>query len=216
MKFSDFTVGGFGVWSGLELRDLSPQLTVLWGPNEAGKTTILECVRGVLYGFSPVRRERYLPPVHGGMGGGTLRIQIQRESHEIVRVDDRSRLLGGVTVIGPDGSTQGEPQLKELLQRRRRVDLQQCVCRRFARAAGTGHAERYRGGHFALRSFDGTGSSFNLGGVTRTAGFSDALDLDRRRQIAGARSRSAAHSVTNGDQGAGRAQHSLLGSGSRA
>ncbi|MEX2139416.1 MAG: AAA family ATPase [Pirellulales bacterium] len=116
MKFTQLDVSGFGVWSSLELQSLSPQLTVIYGPNEAGKTTILECLRGVLYGFSPMRRDRYLPPVHGGEGGGSVGLCIDRQSHTIARLDDGSRLAGGVTVTGPDGSTQGESQLRELLR----------------------------------------------------------------------------------------------------
>ena len=55
MKFTDLAVDGFGVWTGLELRELSPGLNVLYGPNEAGKTTLLEFVRAMLYGFTPAR-----------------------------------------------------------------------------------------------------------------------------------------------------------------
>ena len=53
MNFTDLQVDGFGVWSGLELRGLSPKLNVFYGPNEAGKTTLLNFVRSVLYGFTP-------------------------------------------------------------------------------------------------------------------------------------------------------------------
>jgi uncharacterized protein YhaN len=115
MRFTDLSIAGFGVWSGLELVQLSPGLTVICGPNEAGKTTIAECLRGVLYGFTPSRRQKYLPPVHGGVGGGQLCITAGDGRYELSRLDDGARLLGGVTVTGPDGTTQGEPQLKELL-----------------------------------------------------------------------------------------------------
>jgi uncharacterized protein YhaN len=115
MKFTDLDVTGFGVWSGLRLESLSPQLTVVYGPNEAGKTTILECLRGVLYGFTPARRDRYLPPAHGGAGGGAIAARIDRSSYTIERRDDGTRMLGGVTITGPDGLTQGQSQLSELL-----------------------------------------------------------------------------------------------------
>ena len=62
MKFTDLGIDGFGVWSGLEVRELGPGLNVFYGPNEAGKTTLLQFVRAVLYGFSLERRRRYLPP----------------------------------------------------------------------------------------------------------------------------------------------------------
>jgi len=74
MRISDLRIDGFGVWNGLELGELSDQLNVLYGPNEAGKTTLLEFVRSVLYGFSAERVARYFPPVHGGAPGGSLRV----------------------------------------------------------------------------------------------------------------------------------------------
>ena len=53
----------------LELSGLVRELNVFYGPNEAGKTTLMQFVRSVLYGFSPERRARYLPPVAGGPPG---------------------------------------------------------------------------------------------------------------------------------------------------
>jgi len=71
VKIQTIQVDGFGIWSGLELAGIGEGLSVVFGPNEAGKTTLLELVRAVLYGFSPSRR-RYLPPQHGGPAGGWL------------------------------------------------------------------------------------------------------------------------------------------------
>ena len=68
MRISNLHVDGFGVWSGLELADLSNELNIFYGPNEAGKTTLMQFVRAMFYGFSPLRRQRYLPPVRGGRG----------------------------------------------------------------------------------------------------------------------------------------------------
>ena len=65
MRITDLEVEGFGVWSGLRIEKLGEALNVLYGPNEAGKTTLLQFLRSMFYGFSPPRR-RYLPPVHGG------------------------------------------------------------------------------------------------------------------------------------------------------
>src|SRR5436190_13642443 len=74
MRIKDIEVDGFGVWNGVKLQELPPGVTVLYGPNEAGKTTLMQFVRTVLYGFSPFRRQRYLPPVFGGSPGGRLRV----------------------------------------------------------------------------------------------------------------------------------------------
>ena len=41
MKITDLEIDGYGVWSGLRIEKLSDALNVLYGPNEAGKTTLL-------------------------------------------------------------------------------------------------------------------------------------------------------------------------------
>ena len=68
MKITGLHIDGFGVWNGLSLDKFDDGLTLIYGPNEAGKTTLLEFIRSMLYGYSPARRN-YLPPVHGGDGG---------------------------------------------------------------------------------------------------------------------------------------------------
>ncbi len=72
MKLVALEIDGFGLWNELRLGEFSDQLNVLYGPNEAGKTTLLQFIRGVLYGYSAPGRAGYLPPVHGGRGGGRL------------------------------------------------------------------------------------------------------------------------------------------------
>src|SRR5687767_15806863 len=74
MKIKTIDIDGFGVWNGLAIDDLSDQTTVVYGPNEAGKTTLMQFIRAVLYGFTPERRKKYLPPVYGGKPGGRLRV----------------------------------------------------------------------------------------------------------------------------------------------
>src|SRR5438105_3846255 len=74
MRIKTIDIDGFGVWKGLKLEELSDHGTVIYGPNEAGKTTLMQFVRAVLYGFTPERRKRYLPPVNGGQPGGRLRV----------------------------------------------------------------------------------------------------------------------------------------------
>ena len=51
MKITDLEIDGFGVWHDLKLNNLSRRVTAFYGPNEAGKTTVMHFVR-----FSPLRR----------------------------------------------------------------------------------------------------------------------------------------------------------------
>ncbi len=115
MNFTDLRVAGFGVWSGLELRDLSPTLNVFYGPNEAGKTTLLNFVRSMLYGFSTERRSRYLPPARGGRGGGFLGLATDDGMFRVSRHPGENSPLGEVSVAAADGTVQGESQLQALL-----------------------------------------------------------------------------------------------------
>lgn len=116
MKLTDVHIDGFGVWNGLELRELSPTCTVFYGANEAGKSTLLQFLRTVLYGFSPARRGKYLPPVRGGLAGGSV--------SAIDRVDGRLRIarreqvghpLGIATIEAANGTTQTNVELRRLL-----------------------------------------------------------------------------------------------------
>ncbi len=72
MKIADICVDGFGVWRDLELAELSDKVTVFYGPNEAGKTTLMNFIRAILYGCEPEHGRRYLPPLRGGKPGGSL------------------------------------------------------------------------------------------------------------------------------------------------
>lgn len=87
MRITNLNVDGFGVWNSLELSDLS-EISVFYGPNEAGKTTLMQFVRSLLYGFSPERRARYLPPLGGGRPGGTMLVADGPDAYAISRHAD--------------------------------------------------------------------------------------------------------------------------------
>lgn len=74
MRLEKLQVNGFGRLHGLQV-DLEGPVTVLYGPNEAGKSTLLGFVRAMLFGI-PSRTyaaERY-EPARGGAHGGALAI----------------------------------------------------------------------------------------------------------------------------------------------
>lgn len=117
MRITDIKIDGFGVWRDLSLQRLSPELTVFYGPNEAGKSTLMQFMRSVLYGVSAERRERYLPPVAGGRPGGWLKVQTENGPLTISRYADRGPSdVGKVTVTTADGEEQGDRLLREALE----------------------------------------------------------------------------------------------------
>ncbi|MFN5394108.1 MAG: AAA family ATPase [Planctomycetota bacterium] len=117
MKIRDVQIDGFGVWSGLSVDSMPEGMTVFYGPNEAGKTTLMNFLRTMFYGFTPERRARYLPPVHGGKPGGAMRVTGPGGGYEIARratLNDAS-VFGQLTVTSSDGITQGQHRLTSLL-----------------------------------------------------------------------------------------------------
>lgn len=117
MRITDLSVDGFGVWHDLELRRFSPEVTVFHGLNEAGKTTLMQFLRSVLYGVSAERRECYLPPVNGGRPGGKLGLLTDDGPFTVARYADRgANDPGRVTVHLPDGTQQGDRLLREVIE----------------------------------------------------------------------------------------------------
>lgn len=117
MKITDIHIDGFGVWHDLRLRGLSPELTVFYGPNEAGKSTLMNFLRAMLYGVTPQRRKRYLPPLEGGRPGGSLKVLGEQGPITIARYADRSPTdVGKVTITTADGHEEGDRLLLETLE----------------------------------------------------------------------------------------------------
>ncbi|MGD0896494.1 MAG: AAA family ATPase [Thermoguttaceae bacterium] len=116
MKITALEIDGYGVWSGLRIQRLADGLSVVYGPNEAGKSTLLQFIRSVLYGFSPERR-RYFPPVHGGRPGGRIEVSGPNGSFQIDRHDepDGQPGEGRLVITAADGTRQGEHMIRLLL-----------------------------------------------------------------------------------------------------
>lgn len=107
-------VEGFGVWTDLSLERLSDRMTVFYGPNEAGKTTLLQFLRAVLYGFTGERRSHYLPPVFGGLAGGDVSLSTTQGRFRVRRIADLRGGEGAVTIYDEQGVEQGRHLLANL------------------------------------------------------------------------------------------------------
>ena len=115
MKLLSAVIDGFGVWSGLRLESLDDRMTVFYGLNEAGKTTLLQFVRSMLYGFSPERARRYLPPVHGGQPGGSLVVGGAAGRFTISRHAAAGTPQGELRLLSAEGALQPDSLLSGLL-----------------------------------------------------------------------------------------------------
>jgi len=85
MKLERIHIERFGAWQNLDLPVDSEGISVYYGPNEAGKSTLMRFVRGVLYGFR--RGESGRPANDDGTRpwGGSLQIRNDHESWMIRR-----------------------------------------------------------------------------------------------------------------------------------
>ncbi|WP_171683536.1 AAA family ATPase [Paenibacillus planticolens] len=121
MKIISIQVEGFGSLRQRQLDTDSP-LTLFYGANEAGKSTLMGFIRAVLFGF-PTRQnrsERY-EPLGGGAHGGAL--TLLDEQGQLIRVErydapaagGRRASAGLVKVTLGDGTTGGEELLNTLL-----------------------------------------------------------------------------------------------------
>jgi uncharacterized protein YhaN len=94
-------------------------MTVFCGYNEAGKTTVMQFMRAMMFGFSPERLEKYTPPVYGGLAGGSLELASPSGKFEVQRYVDPNRhsdAIGDLTVTDlVDGSVHGRAQLADLM-----------------------------------------------------------------------------------------------------
>ncbi|MFP7295704.1 AAA family ATPase [Neobacillus niacini] len=114
MKIQEIHIYGFGQLNNVVIKELS-DFQVFYGENEAGKSTIMAFIHGILFGF-PTKQSselRYVPK-NGSNYGGKLRILFDEIGiATIERV--RGKASGEVTVTLPDGTTGDETLLKQLL-----------------------------------------------------------------------------------------------------
>ena len=94
MRVQRLRIDGFGHFADTEWGAFERPVTVFHGPNEAGKSTLLQFVRQVLFGFPGTRNSKHYPAFAGGRYGGNVTIVSDSGETVIVqRTVGRSRLL---------------------------------------------------------------------------------------------------------------------------
>ncbi len=109
MILRGFEIEGFGIFRGMALTELPTGLTVLLGPNEAGKSTLLAFLRFMLFGFPRGQQQRYLP-LQGGRHGGRLSFEDAEGIWTLERLQGQPPRL-----YAPDGRQLGEDALRQRL-----------------------------------------------------------------------------------------------------
>ena len=115
MRIRNLHIDGFGRFADRSFGPLEHPVTVFYGANEAGKSTLLEFIRRILFGF-PARRvgTNEYPPLAGGRHGG--RITIATDAGEIIVVDRApGRGEGPISMTTDAGETIPDAELPRLL-----------------------------------------------------------------------------------------------------
>src|SRR5690606_4611430 len=114
MRITDINIDRFGVWRDLSLPLNAEGVTVFYGPNEAGKSTLMRFVRGTLYGFNP-DGARVTRHGHSTEGKGTLRIAHDGKTHSLHREASAGE-RGRLRVDELDWGTRSDERLQTLLK----------------------------------------------------------------------------------------------------
>lgn len=170
MRLERVELDGFGHFSAAAW-PLGEGLTVLIGRNEAGKTTLLNAIRALLFGFEATRDGRaWYPALAGGRRGGRLIVSTARgERWTIERHGERGG-AGALSVRAPNGNTGGQETLDRLLHGADR-DLFNNI---FAFGLGELQSFSSLSGDAVRGRIYGAGSG--LGGMS-------ALDLEKRLRV---------------------------------
>ena len=172
MRIERLEIDGFGRFHDATWQ-LGDGLTVLLGANEAGKTTLLNALRALLFGFEATRDGRtWYPALAGGRRGGRLRLRTRRgETWTVERHGERGG-SGALAVRAPSGNQGGQETLDRLLHGADR-DLFNNIF-----AFGLGELQ-------TLASLSADGVRGRIYGAGNGLGGTSALDLERvlRKQL---------------------------------
>lgn len=113
MKIDGWHIDGYGVHHELAASELPDGLTIVTGPNEAGKTTLQDFLVGMLFGFTATNRPDHHAPLRGGAYGG--RLQVSDDDGTAFTIHRGAR-RSSLRITGPDGPVADpEAELRRLL-----------------------------------------------------------------------------------------------------
>ena len=113
MKLREITIQQYGAWKDLNLPLGNSNLSVFYGPNEAGKTTLMRFIRGLLYGYKPFHEDSRASADGREEWDGTLHVEANGEPLKIRRRwREESR---GKLTIKPNHHAENDNQILQSL-----------------------------------------------------------------------------------------------------
>jgi uncharacterized protein YhaN len=115
MQLREIHIDGFGIFANKRITGLTSGINIIYGKNEFGKTTLLEFVRRILFGF-PTKKDKtnLYTPLQGGSMGGSLKVVLQNGEDLIIARSPGTH--GGTARIStPSEVLQGQSVLNHLL-----------------------------------------------------------------------------------------------------
>jgi len=114
VKLTEIEIERFGVWQDVSLPLSNSGLNVVYGPNEAGKSTMMRFIRSILYGFRRFGSENVGATAAGANWAGALSVETSDKRCRIHRMA-RQGTRGAVSVTGMNEETPAEQILSGLL-----------------------------------------------------------------------------------------------------
>ena len=115
MRIHEFHIDGFGRFADHDAGPFRSPVTVFFGPNEAGKSTLLAFLRTILFGFPSRLGYQHYPPQAGGIHGGSVTLEGSRDGRQYLVRRSQGAGHGPVAVSTISGEQQDESVLGQLL-----------------------------------------------------------------------------------------------------
>ncbi len=114
MRIRELHIDGFGHYRDASIGPFEGRVVILYGSNEAGKSTLLEFMRTVLFGFPLRLANQHYPALAGGRHGGRITVLDDAENRYVIERHAGTR-GGPVSVRNEDGQSLGDTTLTTLL-----------------------------------------------------------------------------------------------------
>ena len=121
MQITGLSIQNYGVCKNQSFEDIQSAMLVVFGPNEAGKTTTMQFIRGLFFGLNSPERRSYTTGTGGKYGGSLKAVDSEGNQWNITRMmdaeEDTSIVINGqifpASALGRDLLSGIDPELFE-------------------------------------------------------------------------------------------------------